>query len=277
MKNDHTKLIAEIGINHNGSLDIAKKLIDVAKVAGCDFVKFQKRTPDICVPEHQKNKIRSTPWGDMKYIDYKKKIEFEKQEYDEIDEHCSKAGVQWFASVWDTESVKFLTQYSSIVKIPSALITNDELVIAARKNFKTLIISTGMSTENEIEHAVKIGKPDVIMHTNSSYPSDVNELNLNYILHLKNKYSNIDIGYSGHEYGLYTTVATVPMGAKWIERHITLDRRMWGSDHSSSVEPNGLFKLVMAVRNVEKAMGPGGPRKLYRSELEKRKSLRGDR
>ena len=269
------KVIAEIGINHNGCVETTKKLIDAAKVAGCNFVKFQKRTPEICVPEHQKNKIRSTPWGDMKYIDYKKRIEFGEKEYNEIQKYCKLAGIDWFMSVWDLESVKFSSQYSPIMKIPSALITDDELLVSAREHAHTLIISTGMSTEEEIEHAIKIGNPDVVMHTNSSYPSKVEELNLNYILHLKNKYPNVEIGYSGHEYGLVTTVATVPMGVTWIERHITLDRRMWGSDHSSSVEPHGLFKLVQAIRNVEKALGNGGPRIVCDSELEKRKTLRG--
>jgi len=269
------KTIAEIGINHNGSVTICKKLIDVAKVAGCDFVKFQKRTPDLCVPEKQRNKIRSTPWGEMTYIDYKHKIEFGIEEYTEVDEYCKQVGMQWFASVWDVPSVDFMKKFTNIGKIPSALITNHELIKCARDSFDTLIISTGMSTEEEIEDAVEIAHPEVIMHTNSSYPSKFSELNLNYILHLKEKYPNSTIGYSGHEFGLVTTFATVPLGAEWIERHITLDRTMWGSDQLASVEPQGLIKLIKGIRDIENSLGVKGDRILYPSELDKRKSLRG--
>ena len=269
------KIIAEIGINHNGSLEIAKKLIDIAAVAGCDYVKFQKRTPDVCVPEEQKNKIRQTPWGEMTYIKYKHEIEFGKREFDHIDQYCKRKGIKWFASVWDNFSVDFMKQYSDISKIPSALITEQALVTHARNNFNNLIISTGMSTEEEIETAVETCNPNVIMHTNSSYPSKINELNLNYISHLKQKYGEKEIGYSGHEFGLIPTFATVPLGVKWIERHITIDRTMWGSDQMASVEPHGLIKLVKGVRDIEKALGTGGPRKVLGSELEKRKSLRG--
>ena len=269
------KIIAEIGINHNGSIKLTKDLIDLSKVAGCDYVKFQKRTPDICVPEAQKYKLRSTPWGEMTYIDYKKKIEFEKDEYDEIFSYCKKIGIGCFASVWDKPSVDFMKEYTNLSKIPSALITNEELVTYARQNSDTLIISTGMSDEAEIENCIHFCNPDVVMHTNSSYPSKVEELNLNYISWLKNKYKDKEIGYSGHEYGLVTTFAAVAMGTTWIERHITLDRNMWGSDHKSSVEPSGLIKLVKGIRDIENALGEGGPRKVLGSELEKRNSLRG--
>jgi N-acetylneuraminate synthase len=270
-----TKIIAEIGINHNGSLEDAKKLINVAKVAGCDFVKFQKRTPDLCVPDKQKEILRQTPWGEMKYIDYKHRMEFGTFEFDEIDKYCEFLGIQWFASVWDIPSVDFMKNYTSIGKIPSALITNHELLIYAREAFKFLLISTGMSTEEEVETAIEISKPDVILHTNSSYPSKIEELNLNYIKFLKKKYSNLSIGYSGHEFGLTTTFATISLGAEWIERHITLDRTIWGSDQMASVEPHGLIKLVKGIRDIEKAMGTNGPRKLLGSELEKREALRG--
>jgi len=270
------KIIAEIGINHNGSIEIAKKLIDIANVAGCTYVKFQKRTPDLCVPEEQKNKLRKTPWGEMRYIDYKHKIEFQKKEFDEIDDYCSKIGIKWFASVWDKPSVDFMRNYNDISKIPSALITEYILLKYSRDNFKTLLVSTGMSVEKEIEKAVEIGNPDVIFHTNSSYPSKIEELNLNYISHLKEKFgSNREIGYSGHEFGLITTFATVPMGVEWIERHITLDRTMWGSDQMASVEPHGLIKLVKGVRNIEASLGTKGPREVFGSELKKRLSLRG--
>ena len=267
------KIIGEIGINHNGDLELCKKLIDSAVLAGCDYVKFQKRNPDVCVPEEQKSKPKSTPWGDMTYLEYKYKVEFGKEEYDEIDRYCKEKGIGWFASVWDKDSVDFMANYGSITKIPSALITNKELVQYAREKFDYLIISTGMSTEDEVEEAVMISNPDVIMHTNSTYPSPIEELNLEYIHWLK-KYG-VEVGYSGHEYGLVTTFATIPMGVTWIERHITLDRTLWGSDQVASVEPAGLMKLVKGVRDIEKSLGGYGPRVLLNSELSKRESLRG--
>jgi len=271
-----TKIIAEIGINHNGSIEIAKKLIDVAAVAGCEYVKFQKRTPLLCVPEHQRDKMRETPWGKMKYIDYKKKIEFEEKEFDIINRYCKRQGIQWFASVWDIPSVDFCSRYSGApMKIPSALITDLELCRYAREKCKTLIISTGMSTEEEIERCIEVCNPDVIMHTNSSYPSKIEDLNLSYIHHLKEKYQDKEIGYSGHEYGLVTTFAAVAMGASWVERHITLDRMMWGSDQVASVEPIGLMKLTKGIRDIERSFGHSGPRRVLGEELEKRKSLRG--
>lgn len=268
------KIIGEIGINHNGDMDLCKRIIDSAVLAGCDYVKFQKRNPDLCVPEEQKNKPKSTPWGDMTYLEYKHRIEFGKKEYDEIDAYCKEKGIDWFASVWDVDSVDFMSQYNKITKIPSALITNDELIRYAREKFDYLIISTGMSTEAEIEHCVKTCNPDVIMHTNSTYPSPVNELNLNYINWLKEKYKK-EVGYSGHEYGLTTTFATVPMGVTWIERHITADRTLWGSDQVASIEPAGLFKLVKGIRDIESALGESSERVLLPSEMKKLKSLRG--
>lgn len=267
------KIIGEIGINHNGDLELCKKIIDVAVLAGCDYVKFQKRNPDVCVPENQKRKPKSTPWGDMTYLDYKYKIEFGVEEYDEIDRYCREKGIGWFASVWDKDSVDFMSKYNNITKIPSALITDKELVEYARNKFDYLIISTGMSTEEEIENAVKYSNPDVIMHTNSTYPSPINELNLEYIHWLKRKY-NREVGYSGHEYGLVTTFATVPMGVTWVERHITLDRTMWGSDQVASVEPSGLIKLVKGIRDIEKSLGGNNKRQILPSELKKSKSLR---
>jgi N-acetylneuraminate synthase len=267
-------IISEIGINHNGSLDIAKKLIDVSVLAGCDYVKFQKRTPDICVPEHQKNKIRETPWGEMTYLDYKKKIEFEKKEYDEIFAYCKDRNIECFASVWDVDSSRFMREYTNIAKIPSALISDLELCRHVRKNFDKLIISTGMSTEEEIEKCITTCNPDVIMHTNSCYPSPVAELNLNYILYLKDKWPNAEIGYSGHEYGLVTTFAATAMGANWVERHVTLDRTMWGSDQLASVEPHGLLKLVKGIRDIELSLGNKEPRVLLQSELAKKGTLR---
>ena len=269
----NVKIIAEIGINHNGDLNIAKKLIDVVSAAGCDYVKFQKRNPDVCVPEEQKPKPKSTPWGEITYLEYKYKVEFGKEEYDEIDRYCKERGIGWFASVWDIDSVDFMANYGNITKIPSALITNKKLVEYARNKFDYLIISTGMSTEDEIETAAKCSNADVIMHTNSTYPSPVNELNLEYIYWLKNKYGK-EVGYSGHEYGLVTTFATIPMGVTWVERHITLDRTMWGSDQSASIEPTGLFKLVKGIRDIEGALGGNSKRQILPSELKKLKTLR---
>jgi len=270
-----TKIISEIGINHNGDVEIAKRLIDTSVVAGCDFAKFQKRTPDVCVPDHQKSVMRSTPWGEMTYLDYKKKIEFEKEEYDELYDYIKDKPIEIFASVWDKQSVDFMSQYTKYTKIPSALITDIDLCKHARDNFETLIISTGMSTEEEIDACVKACNPDVIMHTNSTYPAPVEELNLNYINWLRSKWGwGKEIGYSGHEYGLATTFATISMGCTWIERHTTLDRRMWGSDQKASVEPQGLIKLCQGIRNIESAMGTAGPRVCLGKEEEKRKSLR---
>lgn len=275
-----TKIIAEIGINHNGDIEVAKKLIQLANVAGCTHVKFQKRNPDVCVPEEQKSKQKSTPWGDMTYLEYKYKVEFGKKEFDEIDKFCKNIGIEWFCSVWDKDSVDFMSDYKnsegkSVMKIPSALITNDELISYAREKSDYLLISTGMSDESEIEKAIRICNPDVIFHTNSTYPSPTDELNLGYIKWLIEKYPNKEIGYSGHEYGLVTTFATVALGATWIERHVTLDRTMWGSDQKSSVEPSGLIKLTKGIYELENSLGGYEPRECMGSELDKRKSLRG--
>lgn len=267
------KVIGEIGINHNGDLELCKRLIDAAILAGCDYVKFQKRDPDLCVPNNQKNKPKSTPWGEMTYLEYKYKIEFGEKEFDEIDRYCKEKGIKWFASVWDINSVDFIKKYNSISKIPSALITDETLVKYARKSFDKLIISTGMSTEEEVERCIEICDPDVIMHTNSTYPTPIDELNLEYISWLKNKYGK-EVGYSGHEYGLVTTFATVPLGVTWIERHITLDRTLWGSDQLASVEPAGLIKLVKGIRDIEKALGGNHGRKILPGELLKQSSLR---
>lgn len=256
-----TYIIAEIGINHNGDLDIAKRLIDIASLSGCDAVKFQKRNPDICVPEHQKNIMRDTPWGTMTYLEYKYKVEFEKTEYDEIDRYCKEKGIAWSASPWDLDSLKFLTQYDlPFIKLPSAMLTNYELVEACAKSGKRVILSTGMSTEEEIDVAVDVIKrftsDFAILHCNSTYPAPLNELNLYTIKTLKDKY-NCEVGYSGHEFRIGTTVASVYLGATIIERHITLDRTMWGTDHLSSVEPQGLIKLVKGIRELEEAFGDG--------------------
>ena len=222
-----THIIAEIGINHNGDLNIAKKLIDIAAVAGCDSVKFQKRNPDVCVPEHQKSVMRDTPWGRMTYLAYKYKVEFGKEEYDEIDRYCKEKQIQWTASPWDLDSLNFLVSYDvPYLKMPSAMLTNNELMQAAVDTGKKVIASTGMSTLEETDRAVEIlkGTEYALLHCNSTYPAPIDELNLNCIKTLKDRY-NCEVGYSGHEFRLGTTVASIYLGATIIERHITLDRR----------------------------------------------------
>ena len=256
-----TYIIAEIGLNHNGDIDIAKKLIDISAAAGCDAVKFQKRNPDICVPEHQKSVMRDTPWGKMTYLEYKYKVEFNKEQYDEIDFYCKSKGISWSASPWDLDSLDFLNQYDvPFIKLPSAMITDTELLKAACKTGKRIIISTGMSSKSEVDNACSILKSNskdfAVLHCNSTYPAPIEELNLSCIKTLKEKY-NCEVGYSGHEFRLGTSVAAVYLGASIIERHVTLDRTMWGSDHMASVEPQGLFKLVSGIRELEKSYGDG--------------------
>lgn len=269
------KIIAEIGINHNGDIKLCKNLMECAKKCGADFVKIQKRNPDVCVPEEQKNILKKTPWGEITYIEYKKKIEFNEEQIIELCNYAKEIDINFFASVWDKDSVDLMSKYTKIGKIGSALINDIELCKYARQKFDFLIISTGMSTEKEIEDCINNCLPDVIMHTNSTYPCEVEDLNLNYIHYLKNKWSDYEIGYSGHEFGLVTTFAAVAMGATWIERHITIDRNMWGSDQLSSIEPNGLYKLVKGIRDIEKATQyPPQERILFPKENIKKLSLR---
>jgi len=246
--NSKTYIIAEIGINHNGDLDIAKKLIDAAVLSGCDAVKFQKRNPDVCVPEHQKDILRETPWGTMTYLEYKHRVEFGKEEYDEIDQYCKDKGIAWSASPWDLDSLEFLNQYDlPFIKIPSAMITNEKLMRESARTGKKIIFSTGMSEIEEVDRAVEIMRDEkaefALLHCNSTYPAPLKDLNLQCIQTLKERYG-CEVGYSGHEFRLGTTVAAVYLGATILERHITIDRTMWGSDHLSSVEPQGLIKLV---------------------------------
>ena len=274
-----TYIIAEIGINHNGSMETAKKLIDIAAVAGCDAVKFQKRNPDVCVPDHQKDIPRDTPWGTMSYIDYKYRMEFGQEEYDEIDSYCKSKGIEWSASPWDMDSLDFLLQYDiPFLKIPSAMITNEELMRASAKSGKEIIFSTGMSTLEETDQAVEWMRQEnadfSILHCNSTYPAPLEDLNLKCIETLRERY-NCEVGYSGHEFRLGTTVASVYLGATIIERHITLNRTMWGSDHLASVEPQGLIKLVKGIRELEIALGDGHKR-VTDGELPVRKKLRGN-
>lgn len=268
-------IIAEIGINHNGDLNLAKQLIDVAAQAGCNAVKFQKRTPVICVPPDQASTIRETPWGTMTYLEYKERIEFGKAEFSEIDTYCRSLNVMWFASPWDIPSVTFLESFDTpVFKVASACLTDDELLIAIRHTGKPVIMSTGMSTLKEIDHAVSLlDRTKLILgQATSTYPCKPEELNLRAITSLRHRYG-VPVGYSGHETGLQTTVATVALGAAFIERHITLDRAMWGTDHAASVEPGGLERLVRDIRLVEASLGDGS-KIVYESEVAVKKKLR---
>ncbi|MCS4136401.1 N-acetylneuraminate synthase family protein [Salinibacter ruber] len=270
-----TYIIGEIGINHNGDLEKAKELIDVAEEAGCDAVKFQKRTPEVCVPEEQKDVMRDTPWGRMKYIDYKHHIEFGWDEFEAIDDYCADKDLHWFASCWDVESVEFMEAFDPVAyKVASASLTDDELIQEMDAKGRPMIASTGMSTREEIEHAVSLLDTDrlLVAHCTSTYPCDPEELNLRMIQTLQDAL-NVPIGYSGHEVGLQTTVAAVALGACFVERHITLDRAMWGSDQAASVEPQGLKRLVRDIRTVESALGDG-EKKVYDSEIPIREKLR---
>ena len=268
-------VVAEIGINHNGSLDIVKKMIDGAKRAGCDAVKFQKRTPEICVPKDQWSIERDTPWGRMTYIDYRHKVEFGKEEYMEIDHYCKKLGIVWFASCWDLKAVDFMEEFDPpIFKTASASLTDSELLKRHAKLNKPVLVSTGMSTMEEIEQAVGLFGFDhlLIAHSTSSYPCKYEELNLRMITTLREKYP-VPIGYSGHETGLSPTWAAVALGANFVERHITLDRAMWGTDQAASVEVDGFYRLVRNIRDIETALGDG-VKKVYESELSARRKLR---
>jgi len=268
-------VIAEIGINHNGDIEIAKKLMDVAAQSGCDAVKFQKRTPEICVPEDQKSVLRETPWGTMTYFDYKKRIEFEDAEFKIIDAHAKKLNIDWFASPWDVPSVDFLEKFDvPCHKIASACVTDTELLLAINKTQKATILSTGMSSIDEIDKAVAtlVDVPLAIAQSTSTYPCVASELNLRALISLAERY-NVPTGYSGHEHGLQATIAAVALGATFIERHITLDRSMWGTDHSASLEPAGLQRLVRDIRIVEEALGDG-VKQVYPSEIPVRAKLR---
>ncbi len=266
----------EIGINHNGDLENAFALIDAAADAGCDAVKFQKRTPEICTPRDQWDIERDTPWGRMTYIDYRHRVEFDEDGYRAIDEYAKKRGIAWFASPWDVESVAFLEKFDvPCYKVASASLTDDELLRAMRATGRTVILSTGMSTPKQIRHAVEVLGSDniVLCHATSTYPAKAEELNLRMIHTLQAEYPNVPIGYSGHETGLQTTLAAVALGAAFVERHITLDRAMWGSDQAASVEPQGLTRLVRDIRTIEESLGDG-VKKVYESELGPMKKLR---
>jgi N-acetylneuraminate synthase len=268
-------IVAEIGINHNGDVDIAKRLIDAAKLAGCDAVKFQKRTPELCVPPEQRNIPRETPWGLITYMEYRYKVEFGYEQYAEIDRYCKQQGINWFASCWDVPSVDFIEQFDPpCYKVASASLTDDELLHRLNATGKPILLSTGMSTMDEIRRAVSMLDRDrlIIMHSTSTYPCPPQELNLRVIQTLKQEFG-LPVGYSGHEVGLQTTYAAVVLGACVVERHITLDRAMWGSDQAASVEPGGFMRLVRDIRVIEQALGDGIKR-VYESELAARAKLR---
>jgi N-acetylneuraminate synthase len=261
-------LVAEIGLNHNGSVEIAKRLIDAAILAGCDAVKFQKRTPELSVPPEMRNVMRETPWGTMTYLDYRHRVEFGKAEYQVIDLYCKERSIPWFASPWDEPSVDFLDQFDvPCIKIPSAALTDHDLVRHAARTDRPIVLSTGMSTIEQITATVKLLDADklILLHTTSTYPCPPAELNLRGIQTLKDTFG-LPTGYSGHEVGLQTTYAAVVLGACFVERHITLDRAMWGSDHAASVEPQGFMRLVRDIRTIESSLGDGVKR-VYDSEV----------
>ncbi len=268
-------VIAEIGINHNGDVNVAKRLIDVAAIAGVDAVKFQKRDPESCVPPEQRNVMRETPWGMMTYLDYRYRVEFGATEFDAIQAHCRDRGIQWFASAWDPLSVEFMERYAPpCYKIPSASLTDEPLLRRLRETGRPLILSTGMSTMDEIRRAVEVlGVANLALaHCTSTYPCASEQLNLRMLKTLGDEFG-CPVGYSGHEVGLQATLAAVALGACFIERHITLDRAMWGSDHAASVEPGGLIRLVRDIRVIEQAMGDG-IKQVYPEEIPIRKKLR---
>ncbi|MGD0507349.1 MAG: N-acetylneuraminate synthase family protein [Terriglobales bacterium] len=260
-------VIAEIGINHNGDIDLAKKLINVALGSGCDAVKFQKRTIDVVYTKEELAKPRESPFGATNG-DLKRGLEFEQEEYEEIDRYCREVKIDWFASCWDEASVDFIAQFKvPCFKVASASLTDDNLLRHTRAVGKPIILSTGMSTIQEVDHAVEVlGKKDlVLLHACSTYPAYYEELNLHVIGVLKDRYG-VPVGYSGHETGLPSSVAAAVLGACMIERHITLDRSMWGSDHAASLEPNGITRLVRDIRLIEKSMGDGVKRVLEREQ-----------
>ncbi len=272
-------MIAEIGINHNGDIGIAKKLIDASFACNWHCAKFQKRTPDLCVPDKEKNNLRDTPWGKISYLEYRHKVEFGREEYSYIDRYCREKPIFWTASVWDVPSLEFILIYDvPFIKIPSAKLTEHDLLKAASESGKPIILSTGMSTLEEIDGAVELIEKYaagnyVLMHTNSTYPTPTKELNLRVIPFLRNRYHCV-VGYSGHEYDLEPSVIAVSLGARVIERHITLDHNMWGSDHEASLEVHAMDMLYKRIRNVDLSLGDG-VKKVTETEMASRKRLRG--
>lgn len=271
-----TYVIAEIGLNHNGDVEIAKQLIDVARRAGADAVKFQKRTPEIATPAHMRDVPRDTPWGTMSYLEYRYRVEFDREQYVEIGDYATMSGLDWFASPWDVPSVRFLEDLGVVAhKVASASLTDGEMLEALRATGKPIILSTGMSTLEQIDRAVQILGTEnlILLHATSTYPMEAEEANLRVIPALRERYAGVPVGYSGHERGLQISLAAVALGAVAVERHITLDRTMWGSDHSASLEPAGLEHLVRDVRVIEEALGDGVKR-VFPGELAPMAKLR---
>ena len=269
-------VIGEIGLNHNGDVDIAMRLIDVAAEAGADAVKFQKRTPEIATPEHMRDTLRETPWGTMTYLEYRYRVEFNAEQYAQIGAYATARGLDWFASPWDVPSVDLLEGLDVVAhKIASASVTDLELLERVSQTRKPVILSTGMSTLNEIDRAVEVLGTErlVLLHTTSTYPMPAEEANLRTIATLRDRYAGVPIGYSGHERGLQISLAAVALGARVIERHITLDRTMWGSDHAASLEPQGFEHLVRDIRILETALGDGVKR-VFPGELAPKAKLR---
>ena len=269
-------VIAEIGINHNGDLGIAKQMIDAAVHAGADAVKFQKRTPEVATPPEQQNQMRETPWGYITYLDYRYRVEFNEDHYCEIDKYCREKGIAWMVSVWDEPSVDFMEKFDTpAYKIPSASLTDTKLIHKARATGRPLILSSGMSTMDQIHKGVSVAGEEnlVLMHCTSTYPCEPEELNLKMVQTLRSEFSNIPIGYSGHEVGLVPSAVAVAFGACIVERHLTLDRAMWGSDQAASVEPGGFERLVKYIRVTEASLGDG-VKKVYASERSSLKKLR---
>jgi len=260
-------IVAEIGINHNGDIDVAKRLIDLAKLSGCNAVKFQKRTIDVVYKPEELSAPRESPFGNTNG-DLKYGLEFELEEYREIDRYCSERKILWFASCWDEGSVDFIDQFHvPCYKIASASLTDDDLLRYTRSKGKPVILSTGMSTLEQIDHAVEVlGKRDlVILHATSTYPAEYAELNLSVIPVLRQRYG-VPVGYSGHETGIPSSISVVALGACVVERHITLDRAMWGSDQAASLGPGGIIKMVSGIRLMEMAIGNGVKRVLEREK-----------
>lgn len=271
-----TYVIAEVGINHNGSLEIARQLIDGAADAGCDCVKFQKRTPELCVPPEQRALERDTPWGRMTYLDYRRRVEFGRREYEQIDRHCRQRGIEWTASCWDEPSVEFVATFEvPFFKAASASLTDLSLLKKMRTAARPLMLSTGMSTVAEIRAAVKsVGMQNLLIaHSTSAYPCPPHELNLRVIGTLRKMFPGIPVGYSGHEAETMPSAIAVALGATFVERHITLDRSMWGSDQAASLDLAALHRLVKEIRLVESALG-SGVKQVYDSELGALKRLR---
>lgn len=269
-------VIGEIGLNHNGDVALALRLIDVAAEAGADAVKFQKRTPEIATPEHMRDTLRETPWGTMTYLEYRRRVEFDAEQYAQIGAYAAARGLDWFASPWDVPSVDVLEGLDVVAhKIASASVTDLELLERVALTGKPVILSTGMSTLDEIDRAVETLGTDrlVLMHATSTYPMPADEANLRTIETLRSRYAGVPIGYSGHERGLQISLAAVALGARVIERHITLDRTMWGSDHAASLEPQGFAHLVRDIRIIETALGDGIKR-VFPGELAPRAKLR---